>query len=429
MGLTTVQGRKRVADRPAFKWTCITGTEKKGTLLTAYRFELCARAQLLDWWLNQDIPGNENTTGPKGGKSRVLISKVFWRQPVCDMTEMSHANVHVHYTLAKKDKGTALMHASFFQILAMKIRKFDVRVMSGDFNLSVFMVVGMLRRQGLIIDLGGIFPWQNSEDVASPFRCDCSAHFLIGGCKHIKLRCSLGTFYSPVTAVAVQDQTRESDDAERQGGSSVTAVAVHIPGDGSDVFEGGQGCALRSYLPKDAALKKKEIEEMFKVSTDLDPTLNASTRLLPPWKQKAMKFHMFDRNKSLFTSGAHMPLSGYMGTEPRRSTEGLARRDQKEKAKLKAKRDARAIQRRAWGKGHGKTDGTTRTYERMEPVRGKGATPWSWNNANARTSYAPVGRAVWNGYQQTNSTGRDQQWGNRGWSGRGWSSNDGWNRR
>jgi len=167
---------------------------------------------------------------------------------------------------------------------------------------------------------------------------------------------------------------------------------------------------------------------MFKVSTDLDPTLNASTRLLPPWKQKAMNFDMFDRDTNLFTSGAHMPLSGYMGTEPRRSTEGLARRDQKEKAKLKAKREARASQR-AWGKGHGKTDGTTRKYERREPVRGNGDTPWSWNNADVRTSYAPVGRAVWNGYQQTNSTGRDQAWGNRGWSGGGWSSNDGWNHR
>ena len=164
---------------------------------------------------------------------------------------------------------------------------------------------------------------------------------------------------------------------------------------------------------------------MFKVSTDFVEGLKESTTLLPPWKQKPMDRDMFDRDKRLFKGGAHMPLAGYMGAEPRRSSASLARRDVKEKAKWKAKQEALANQK-ACGKGNGKTDGKTRKYERREPVRVNGDTPWLWDNASVRTSSAPVGKGVWNGYQPTMSTGRDQAWGSIGWSSGEWTSNQGW---
>ena len=143
-------------------------------------------------------------------------------------------------------------------------------------------------------------------------------------------------------------------------------------------------------------------------------------------EQKAVDRDMFDRDKRLFKGGAHMPLAGYLGAEPHRSPAGLEKRDMKEKAKWKAKQEALAKQK-ACGKGNGKTDGKTRKYERREPVRVNDDTPCLWDNASVRTSSAPVGKGVWNGYQPTVSTNRDQAWDNRGWSGGGWASNDGWN--
>ena len=317
-----------MASRPEAKFLVAMGDENGATLLTAVRHSLATGIKTLQWYWHFDGTYREHGQR-KTARSRVLISEIRWRKRTALMDKFVHANVHFHYKTAKKHTGLAAAHGTFFQELYEMLVRFGVNCMSGDFNMSVFLVVSILRQFGLIIDLAAIYPWRKEGQESSV--SDSSAIFLIGGCQKITLKFSLASF----TPAAVNAATVVAPAAAAQAqGDNHGGGFDHT----LDVFRKGQGYALTSYLPEDRTAFAKVIEEMFTKSTDIMPGLNDSPDLLPKWKQKLVQFNLFDPDDRLFRSGAHMPLLGFLGNISTRSDGRLLGREIRNREKLQEKR-------------------------------------------------------------------------------------------
>ena len=334
-------GRRRtLADRPEAQFLAVMGVETGGqspTLLTAVRSSMALTIRTLQWYWHLD--GRYRKNGErKPARTRVLISEINWRRPTAQMTKLVHANVHLHHMTAKKAAGLAQAHTTFFQNLYQMLVESQVKIMSGDFNMSVFQVVSILRSMGLTIDLGAIYPWRKVDQPNE--RCDSCAIFLIGGCQKINLKFSLLTFTqvaaNAAAAVAAPTDADANAAAQTQGSNH---------GCGSDhelaVFQEGQGYPLTSYLPPNRRQFAHVLREMFTFSSDIDQRLLSAPDLLPKWKQKLVDLDLFDPNDRFFRSGAHMALLGYLGNVPSRSDTALMFREKRNREKLKEKREGR----------------------------------------------------------------------------------------
>ena len=51
----------------------------------------------------------------------------------------------------------------FWGWLSEKIVEFNVQVLMGDFNMSLFRVIPELRSREVVIDLGAWYPWKSLE--------------------------------------------------------------------------------------------------------------------------------------------------------------------------------------------------------------------------------------------------------------------------
>jgi hypothetical protein len=302
-----------IYERPMARYLVVMGTEHGPTCLTAVRQSLAESITRLWWWWHLDGTYRSDH-GRVPARSRILICEIVWRRPLANMTRLVHANVHMHNQTAKKAKGFDEAHNNFWRELFELIQRFDVRILSGDFNMSVFLVVSKLRQMGLIIDVGAIYAWRCQAN--GELRSDSCGIFLIGGCRSMKLQYDIGAF------------------------SETAASSSH--GNGSslelDEFMKGQGYALTSYLPKkNVASFGETLVDMFTPSVDLRPELKNTAGLLQKWKQKRIKKEMFDPNDEFFRSGAHMPLLGFLGEVSCRSDAKLLERELKRKEKSKAR--------------------------------------------------------------------------------------------
>ena len=57
-----------------------------------------------------------------------------------------------------------------------KIEAFEVQVLMGDFNMSLFRVIPELRSRGAVIDLGAWYPWKSLE--GEPMSDSCGIFFV-----------------------------------------------------------------------------------------------------------------------------------------------------------------------------------------------------------------------------------------------------------
>ena len=311
-------GCRDISERPQARFLVIMGEEFGTTCLTAVRATMASEINRLKWWWRFD--GTWTDHGQRrNARSRVLITEINWRRRTALMDKLVHANVHLHHKTAKKHTGFAEAHQTFWKELYAMIVLHEVNIMSGDFNMSVFLVISILRSMGLIIDLGAIYPWKQTNRER-PFSDSC-AIFLIGGCQRISLQCSLASYsdHGGGSGSASGSAQVAPADAEQGGGSNQELA----------VFNKGQGYDLTAFLPSDRKAFAKVLEEMFTVSTDIDPALNTSPHLLPKWKQKLVQRTMFDPNDEFFRSGAHMPLLGFLGNNSNRSAVKLREREKR----------------------------------------------------------------------------------------------------
>ena len=238
----------------------------------------------------------------------------IFKNSMCGFPVMVMANVHLHHLTAKKETGFSDAHEHFWETLAKAILQHEVRVLAGDFNMSLLCVVPELRKRGVQVNIAACFPWICSNDNTT--RLDSCGLFIIGGASSIKLKSCPSVFSDPVPSTVVDD----------------TSAVADVQGEpGLQSFNAGQGYPLTSYLPKGKGVEKQmeAVEETLRC----DFSVSVQGPLFPPCKEKRANTVVFDPKGNLFTMGVHMPLLVFMGDKSRRSPEALQRRELKAREK------------------------------------------------------------------------------------------------
>jgi hypothetical protein len=83
--------------------------------------------------------------------------------------------VHMHNELANLVLKQHRLD-KFWNWIWKKIETFNVQVLMGDFNMSLFMVIPELRSRGVKIDLGAWYPWKSLE--GEPMTDSCGIFFV-----------------------------------------------------------------------------------------------------------------------------------------------------------------------------------------------------------------------------------------------------------
>ena len=176
--------------------------------------------------------------------------------PWCGMSMVSVCNCHFHHLTAKKAKGFASSHTQFWDELASTIVEHSVRILAGDFNMSLWVVAREMRQRGLQITIAVAFAW--AELGASEAKSDSRGVFLLGPAASTQLLWGPGEFTS-----AIADEDRS------------------LPR-----FVKGQGYVLASYLPRGAGALRA-MEETFAPS--MEGRLTKGWEVLPVAVQKNIK--------------------------------------------------------------------------------------------------------------------------------------------
>ena len=159
----------------------------------------------------------------------------------------------------------------FWDWLSQQIENYNVQVLMGDFNMSLFMVIPELRSRGVKIDLGAWYPWKSLE--GEPMADSCGIFFvnlpgvytLSKNLDHLHDRDATGILARGV------DLTEDFED----GGEEAAAVNSAVAETGEDSGESeddapkpfggfdriddnqGPGKSLPTYLPKNDSLVDK----------------------------------------------------------------------------------------------------------------------------------------------------------------------------
>lgn len=130
----------------------------------------------------------------------------------------------MHFQVANKNKGFRKNNDEFWPWLAATLKKYEVQVLVGDFNVSLFKVVPELRSRGVPASLAAWYPWRTTS-TNQPMADSC------------------GIFVC-VPAVVTPNLTTNMFDT---------------PWFGLDEIEehGGPGQSLHTYLPKSQEIIEK----------------------------------------------------------------------------------------------------------------------------------------------------------------------------
>ena len=233
--------------------------------------------------------------------SRVQVVAVTLNEPWCGATRVVVCNIHLHHLTAKKETGFAHGHLQFWEELASTIVQHRVRILAGDFNMSLWVVARELRKRGVQTHFAAAYAW---VDVGSgEARSDSCGIFLIG----------------PVVS------------SRPLWGPHVFLAHPH-GADELPTFLKGQGYKLGSFLPK-GAVAGVEVALAENFAPSMEGRRTRDWEVLPPAVQKEVGVEKFDPNQLLFRAGAHMPLLVFLGGKGRRTPESIQRRETKARAR------------------------------------------------------------------------------------------------
>ena len=75
---------------------------------------------------------------------------LYLKSKGCCSGELVVANVHFHYMFANRSTKDGAHHfKGVFEILGETIMKYGVRLLAGDFNMALWMVIPTLRSMGV----------------------------------------------------------------------------------------------------------------------------------------------------------------------------------------------------------------------------------------------------------------------------------------
>ena len=151
-----------VLARESYEYMTVRGSEDSSVLLGIRKY--CGDLKLLEF---QKFEADKLKSG-KPGYSRGLIVEFNLFANV-GFIGRKHTVVvaHLHYSIAKKEEKKV----EFFNWLLAAIRKYDVRVIMGDFNMAFFEVVPWFRPKLAQCDIAAWFPWKNEDGVPSSDSC------------------------------------------------------------------------------------------------------------------------------------------------------------------------------------------------------------------------------------------------------------------
>ena len=180
--------------------------------------------------------------------------------------------VHMHNELANNVHGQQKLE-HVWDWLSEKIRIYEVQVLMGDFNMSLFRVIPELRSRGAVIDLGAWYPWKSLRGEPMSDSCGIFFVYLPGV---YTLNKNLGDIHEKnPTGVLMWADTWEGviEDADDEDVVDPAHGAVSVTSDESDEGEdqtrkqnggfdriddnAGPGQSLTTYLPKGAQLFAK----------------------------------------------------------------------------------------------------------------------------------------------------------------------------
>ena len=265
--------------------------------------------------------------------------------------ELSLMNCHLHHNTAKKDLvGTgSKAYNSFWDEVADAINEFEVRVLSGDFNMALWKVVVELRARGVAAHIAAWFA--HTQPTETVPRIDSTAIFLIGRCAGIRKAFDVSLIdKAAVVADPLPEGWQNMMEIIRDPNGNITERRPH----GLTKHDYGKnGYNLTSYHPQVPTRMTQYLkwnfapfqdekspamaEPMRAGATDraMFPQKVERTNLssfgwpeLPPWSQKLICVDKFDpgEEKELLGKGAHMPVMGFLGKASRRSPQAQKHR-------------------------------------------------------------------------------------------------------
>jgi len=229
--------------RSAYEYHSVVGNETCKTNLIAGRTGLVERMAALFWLKRNDGSYRDNKTKKlRNAYTRVLVVSVKFKEPRHNMTATVVANVHLHHNTAKKAKGFSQSWTTFWIELADLIRKYSVRILTGDWNMSLFQVVPCLRQQGINLDVAALYGY---AEGAQQLKLDSCGVFIVGA--GIVSPCLDLRFFHSHGRGALNEEEEEVA-AAAPGLAYIRGGAVHT-------FVKGQGHPLDCYLPKNGQME------------------------------------------------------------------------------------------------------------------------------------------------------------------------------
>lgn len=299
--------------------------------------------------------------------SRFQMVHVKFKRPQSGLSGMTVLNTHMHFMTAKNSSGGGFKkaHNTFWTLLASWIKEHDVRVLAGDFNMALWLVVPRLAEHGIHMQYVASYAWESLE---SPAVHVDSCGVFVRGSWSIKRSFEFEDFFpDPKILRAAMDRGRgEIYDSEAEdeaddyvpGGEYARPIYAKLHS-----FLKGQGFPITSYLGPDGVKDTAEDAMRELLWVCFNPTLeDKQTAMFPRVKQKLLDPEIFDPRRELFAAGVHMPLLVYVGNgQPERGTAAWGKRELRTQAyheRMEAKRQerwARAAakeakkQQEAWG--------------------------------------------------------------------------------
>ena len=238
LGAPAVAGDPTAAEgslerRDGFAYLTLRGCEDSSVLVVV-RNEMGNRLELLDWERRREGRYKRRSgNGRAEAYSRCLIARVHLDINVGFLGKTHVVMVvHMHNVLANNTWPKKLQE--FWDWLASKVTQHGVRVLMGDFNMSLFRVIPELRSRGVNIDLGAWFPWKTP--LGQPMSDSCGMFFI-----------NMPGEYT--LAKGMEDLHAEPGGILHKAAPAVAGAEVD---DGFDRIDpsGGPGMSFETFLPK-----------------------------------------------------------------------------------------------------------------------------------------------------------------------------------
>ena len=291
---------------------------------------------------------------------------------------------HVHNTIANLGANSPKLR-EHMHWLVDKIKRYNVQVIMGDYNMALFHAVALFRSCGIVVNVGAWFPWKDLD--GQPMSDSCGIFFvnLPGEYKlHHGLSClhtadDTGLFYNSGPAVAGRLDGQAYDRIDKNTGPG-KPLSTYVP-KGKDTDVANWDAKIRPFLTpcaKSADLVEQygkiKLEKKQYKRSDVEPNF---LRM----KEKRLELtHWLVEGRNV--GGSHFPLCVFTNNLGRRTPEKISERRRAAAARKEAAR-------RSCGAHEPLSGIETTSNQQEQPGRANGSGWWSssWVSNDGTTSH------------------------------------------